>query len=172
MSRCVPARALLILVLAFLAGSASVASAEDPRIKDVHVVRGSATVHLSSGAAVITFTGEGFAPSSDVRLTVDSSNRGFVRTAANGTFETTVRVYQPGPVSLAAVGVGPTGGVRVVSANLTVSRLAPAPTSRQRTKGLPSQVYRDLGAGLAFVLLCVVVAVAVQALRRAPVSSP
>lgn len=160
----------LLVSTALLGLLLSPSAAAAGRSSDVHVVPGRASVIQQADGEVISFTAEGFAPLHAVSLSVDGASHGTATSSRVGTV--TMRLPLPANrvTLLAAAGPEPSGRLRVVTAEVRL----PASSSglAQQLSASPSRVYADLGAGLAIVLLCVVVVFGSHALRRSRRVSP
>ncbi len=119
--------------------------ADDYPPTPVRVVAGTVSLASVQSGGSLTFAGTGFAPGSQVRLSVDGIAAGIVTANAVGAFSTTLLMSGTGLKALAASGLEKSHRLRVVAAQVTVT----APTGNLPHTGsgrtLPSLL---LGFGL------------------------
>lgn len=136
----------------------------------VHVVTGTVSaLSVASGGTVI-LSGDGFAPGSLIRLSVDGTARGTATSDAAGGFSVSLVLAGRGAQVLAAAGLEVGGRLRVVSATVTVR--GAAVSSRPVTAGLPQtgtdRLVPALGLGLGSVVVGSGLVLAGRARRRRP----
>lgn len=153
-------------LLLALAAPVPTAQADSYPPGGVEVVRGTAFAVSGAQGIKVRFTGTGFAPRSPIHVSVNGVNAGTTVGGPDGVFGVSLPAPQLGTSLLSASGLAAGGRVHVVTASIV---LAPNSVAAPRRPGL-DRVYNDLAAGLAFVLLAVMVVVAGQAIRRRPLS--
>lgn len=164
-------RARLLLAvgcaLPLLASTAALADVYPP--SGVHVVPASVSATTVDSGSTVTLSGDGFAPGSLLRLSVDGGGRGTGTSASDGTFSVRLALSGRGDQVLAASGLEPSGRLRVASATVTVLG------SGAVTAGLPTtgtgRLVPALGIGLGSVVLGSGLVLVGRARRRRPAAA-
>lgn len=164
-------RRLLAVAVASGLLLAPMAKAADPSgtpITRVQIVKGS-VVPSTTLRDVYVFNGSGYVPRTPVTVAVDGLNVARVESTAVGDFTARLTLVGDRAKALTAIGLGPEGAARVVTAGVTPThQLDGERRSPERTRDTPTRVYTNLLAGLAVVLFLVMVVIAAQAVRRRP----
>jgi hypothetical protein len=158
-----------LLLLAWVIAAATTAQAAD--LADVTVVRGSTRVTESGSGATITFVGNGFRPSSPVRISIDGQPRRQATSAASGDVFARIPLSVEGRHLVAAVGTGRRGGLLVVTGEVTLaagstSVLSPHPP---RASGA-LHVYLALACGFGVVATGILILFSMRVLSRMPLT--
>jgi LPXTG-motif cell wall-anchored protein len=150
----------LLLALFFGASVAPAAFAQYPPTTG----NGRVSKSTTSPGGCVTFSGDGFAPSTTVTVTDNGKTVTTVTTSATGTFSVEVCPEVLGVHNIRGTGKNPLGATRVVVAQVTVTRSGLPRTGSDTT--IPA-----VGIGAALVLLGAGVVYAFRR-RRQPVVLP
>jgi LPXTG-motif cell wall-anchored protein len=132
----------LLLALFFGASLAPAANAQYPPTQG----NGRVTKSTVAPGGCVTFSGDGFAPSTTVTVTDNGKTVTTVTTSLTGTFSVEVCPEVLGVHNIRGTGKNPVGGTRVVVAQVTVTRSGLPRTGSNTT--IPA-----IGIGAALVLL-------------------